>query len=135
MTQITDLGNGTSPESRKLGPLGDRLFRAGLVVGGVGIAAAVAIAAAMDGLDRFLFAWLLNFAFFLSLALGALFMVVLHHLTRAGWSVVIRRLAEGLASTLPLLALLFVPVLLGMKHLYHWSVPALVANDPVLLAK
>ena len=135
MTSVPDVANGTSPESRQLGPLGDRLFRAGLVAGGAGIAAAGAIAVVADGFDRFLFAWLLNFAFFLSLALGALFMVVLHHLTRAGWSVVVRRLAEGLASTLPLLALLFVPVLLGMKHLYHWSVPALVANDPVLLAK
>ncbi len=135
MTSLSNLANAASSENRHLGPLGDRLFRVGLIVGGAGIGVAVAMAAVLDGLDRFLFAWLLNFAFFLSVALGALFMVILHHLTRAGWSVVIRRLAEGLASTLPLLAVLFLPILIGMKHLYHWSVPELVGNDPVLLAK
>ena len=133
-TTPVSLSNG-APEDRQLGPLGERLFRYGLGAGIAGIAVAGALAAATNGLDRFLFAWLVNYAFFLTLALGALFMVVLHHLTRAGWSVVVRRLAEGLASTLPLLALLLLPVLLGMRHLYHWSVPELVAKDPVLMAK
>jgi hypothetical protein len=131
---MTDLEN-QAPEARQLGPLGDRLGRGGLAAGAIGIAAAVVLAAATHGFDRFLFAWLVNFGFYLSLALGALFMVILHHLTRAGWSVVVRRLAEGLAGTFPLLVVLFLPVLLGMKHLYHWSVPELVAKDPVLLAK
>jgi hypothetical protein len=131
----TDLSGGAATEDRRLGPAGDRLVRLGAVAGVAGIGLAAAVAAATNGFDRFLFAWLLNFSFFLTVALGGLFMVVLHHLVRAGWSVVVRRLAEGLASTLPLLALLFVPILLGMKHLFHWSVPALVANDPVLLAK
>ena len=49
----------------------------------------------------FAFAYLTSFAWGLSLALGALFFVILQHLTRAGWSVVVRRLAEGVASTLP----------------------------------
>ena len=51
--------------------------------------------------------------FFLSIALGALFLVMVHHLTDAGWSVATRRVCEHLASLLfPWLAILFVPVVL-----------------------
>ena len=50
--------------------------------------------------------------FYLSLALGALFLVMVHHLTDAGWSVGIRRFCEHIASLLfPWLAILFLPVL------------------------
>ena len=121
-------------EIRQLGALGDRLVRGGIIAGAVGLAASGGIAATM-GVDRFLFAYALNLAFFLSLALGGLFLVVLHHLTRTGWGVVVRRLAEAVASTLPFLALLFLPVLLGVHHLYHWADPAVVAKDPLLQAK
>jgi len=121
-------------EIRQLGALGDRLVRGGIIAGAVGLAASGGLAATM-GVDRFLFAYVLNLAFFLSLALGGLFLVVLHHLTRTGWGVVVRRLAEAVASTLPFLALLFLPVLLGVHHLYHWADPAVVAKDPLLQAK
>ena len=135
MTAPTVPLQGGADEVRLLGPLGGRLVQGGGALGVAGIGAAVLAAAAVDGFDRFLFAWLVSFAFYLSVALGALFMVILHHLTRAGWSVVVRRLAEGLAGTFPLLALLVLPLLFGMRHLYHWSVPEVVAKDPLLLAK
>ena len=51
-------------------------------------------------LGRLLETYLVSFCFFLTLSLGALFFVLLQHLTRAGWSVVVRRLAEGLAGNL-----------------------------------
>ena len=70
---------------------------------------------------EFGFSWLLAFMFFLSIALGSLFLVMVHHLTDAGWSVPIRRVCEHLASLLfPWLALLFLPVLLLGKHVYKW---------------
>jgi hypothetical protein len=49
------------------------------------------------------------FCFFLSLSLGALFFVLLHHLVDASWSVVVRRVAETFATVLPLLLVLFLP--------------------------
>jgi hypothetical protein len=75
------------------------------------------------------FSWLLAFMFYLSLALGALFLVLVHHLTDAGWSVGIRRFCEHLASLLfPWLALLFLPVLLLAPKIYSWlTLPA--TND------
>jgi hypothetical protein len=73
-----------------------------------------------DGAE-FGFAWLLAFMFYYSIALGALFMVMVHHLTSAGWSVGIRRFCEHLASLLfPTLAVFFVPVGLMGPKIYHW---------------
>jgi len=69
----------------------------------------------------FYFSYLVGFFFWLTVALGGLFFVLIHYLTRAGWSVVIRRSAEAIASTLPYFALLFVPVLLGIHQLFPWS--------------
>jgi hypothetical protein len=74
-----------------------------------------------NGGAEFGFAWLLAFMFYYSVALGALFLVLVHHLTDAGWSVGIRRFCEHLASLLRLpLIVLFLPVgLLGPK-IYSW---------------
>lgn len=123
-------------ERRQLGALGDRVWKGSAVVGAVGVAVAVGIAAVTtDGWRRFLFAYLLNFSYLLALALGALFFVILQHLTRAGWSVVVRRLAEGVAAVLPFLAVLAVPVVLGLHQLYHWSHADVVAQDHLLQGK
>jgi hypothetical protein len=70
---------------------------------------------------EFGFSWLLAFMFYYSIALGALFVVMVHHLTDAGWSVGLRRFSEHLASLLfPWLAILFLPVLFFAKNIYLW---------------
>jgi hypothetical protein len=104
-------------------------------VGALGIAASYGLrAAAPEG--QFAFSWLVAYTYFLSIALGALFFVLVQFASRSGWSVVVRRIAEHLMATLPLFALLFVPVLLGMHTLYHhWTDTAVVARDPVLTHK
>ncbi len=88
-----------------------------------------------DGPQRFLQSYLLAFTFFLSLALGALFFVLISHLTRSGWSVTVRRLAEDVAATLWLAAVLFVPIVLGLDQLYEWARADVVAIDVVLQGK
>ena len=66
--------------------------------------------------------------FFLAIALGGLFFVLLQHATKAGWSVNVRRIAEWFASSLPLMAVLSVPILAavlmvhGPNALYPWAV-------------
>jgi len=68
---------------------------------------------------QFAYSWLLSFMFFLSLCLGALFLVIIHHLFDAGWSVPLRRFCEHIASMLfPWLALLFLPIALLAKTIY-----------------
>jgi hypothetical protein len=55
-------------------------------------------------------AWLQAWLFAVSLSLGALFFVIIQHLTRAGWSVVVRRVAECIAANLAWLWLGFLPI-------------------------
>jgi hypothetical protein len=70
---------------------------------------------------EFAYGWLLAFMFFLSLCLGALFLVIAHHLFDAGWSVPIRRFCELIASLLfPWMALLFLPIWFLKKTIYPW---------------
>ena len=108
------------------------------VIGLGGLAVGV-LAGWQSGWEVFFRSYLLNYCFFVSLALGALFFVLLHHLTRAGWSVSVRRLAEFVAATLPLLAVLFlpllVPVVLGLEGVWEWTNKAAVAQDELLQHK
>ena len=70
---------------------------------------------------QFAFSWLLSFMFFLSFGLGALFLVLAHHLFDAGWSVPIRRFCEHIASLLfPCMAFLFLPIVFLAPKLYGW---------------
>jgi hypothetical protein len=76
----------------------------------------------------------------LGLCLGALFFILLQHMTRSGWSITVRRLAEGMAKNLTWLWMLFVPVLvLVLKGdgaiLYQWGDVNLMEHDHMLHAK
>jgi len=123
-------------ETRHLdGALRPALTICGLLAA-LGIAGSLVLAGVGEGgRSHLLETYLVSFAFFLSLSLGALFFVLLQHCTRAGWSVVARRIAEVLAANVWLLALLAVPVVLGMGHLYHWTDAAAAAHDPLLAGK
>ncbi len=86
---------------------------------------------------EFFHGWLFSFFFFFSLCAGALFWVLLHYVTNAGWGVLLRRQAENIASLFPWVALLFLPILWDAfwgHYLYEWTSPAL-AHDRALQAK
>ena len=119
------------PEQATLPP-GHLLARLPVFGGGLAILGIV-LAFALRGSNPrgFAFAWLNAYLFFLSLALGAMFFVLIQHATQAGWSVAVRRIAEVVAGTLPLFALLFVPILLGMGELFPWAQPQ-AAHDALL---
>src|SRR5262249_59468827 len=70
--------------------------------------------------------------YFLTIALGCLFFVLIHTAMAGSWGILVRRVAENAAALLPLFALLFVPVLLNLPSLYHWSQPDAVAHDALL---
>ena len=123
-------------EKVRLGDAAGAITRIAYPVGVLGLVASGVLGFARGAdPERFYLAYLMSFAFFLSLTLGALFFVIIQHLTRAGWSVVLRRLAEGVAANATLMALLFVPLLFGMGSLYEWMVPEVVAHDHLLQAK
>src|ERR1019366_4268262 len=76
---------------------------------------------ALVDLRQFGYSWLLAFMFYLSLVLGAAFLVMMHHLFDASWSVGIRRLCEHLACLVfPWMALFFLPIALLAPKIYPW---------------
>ena len=92
-----------------------------------------------NGMEKFAFSYLQSTFFFLSISLGALFFVMIQQLTRAGWSVVLRRLSEFISMGVVPLTVLVLPIvvitLAGNDILYQWANPELVAKDPLLPAK
>jgi hypothetical protein len=73
--------------------------------------------------------------FWLGLSLGCFAVAIIHHLTGGQWGNATRRFLEAGFMTLPLMALLFVPIFFGLTHLYPWARPETVAADKVLLLK
>ena len=132
MTQAS----GITTEARRLDPVYPLWLGVGAALAAVGVGGAAALAAAQaHGWERLLETYLVSFSLFLALTLGALFFVMLQHITRAGWSVVVRRIAEALACNVWLMAALALPIVLGMGHLYHWSHSDAAAGDPILAGK
>lgn len=76
----------------------------------------------VTGLKQFAYSYLTAFMFFLSICLGSLFLVILHHLMDANWSVPIRRFLEHIACLLfPWMLILFIPILmLAKSQIYPW---------------
>jgi hypothetical protein len=70
------------------------------------------------------FSYLTAWAYAVSIALGALIFLMIGHATNARWAIVFRRLTEAVVSSLPLLAILFVPIALSLDHLYPWVDPS-----------
>lgn len=128
------------PDKLQLGPIALRLKGLGLTGGVVCLVLALVMGLARgDEMRRFFHAYLLAFTYFLSLALGGLFFVILHHLVGATWSTVVRRLAEIVTGAFPMLFVLMLgialPLLFGNESLYLWMNHDVVANDHVLHAK
>jgi hypothetical protein len=109
--------------------LGPRVFGISALVGVIGLAAAVGLGLAQgDGLKHFGFSYLVNYAFFLSISLGALFFIPIMYVTKASWNVVLRRVAEVMAAVMPLLAVLAVPVIFFAGQIYGWTDPEVAAS-------
>jgi hypothetical protein len=102
-----------------------------LVVGAVALLAcgAAAVFGSVDAILRsYLFAWV----FWVGIAVGSLGVLMLHHLVGGAWGEVIRRPAEAAAMTLPLLAVLFIPIAFGLHPLFPWARADEVAQDALL---
>src|SRR5438034_11804124 len=70
----------------------------------------------------FFVAYLFGHFFFLSLSLGSLGLLMIHHLTAGDWGYAVRRFLESAVGNLPLLALLFLPIFFGLRYLYPWII-------------
>ncbi len=109
------------------------LGRIALIAGVLGLVLS-AVGLTMDR-AAFFQAYLIAFTYFTTIALGGLFFVLIHFLTGAVWSVVVRRIAENLASLLPVMALFSLPLYFGIHDLFDWSHAEHVAHDEILSRK
>jgi hypothetical protein len=75
--------------------------------------------------DEFYRAYLLGFMCWLGVALGSMAIVMIRHLTGGGWGTVIRRILGAAMRTLPVLAILFIPIIIavGQHRIYPWAMP------------
>ncbi|HZS08776.1 MAG TPA: hypothetical protein VFD58_28330 [Blastocatellia bacterium] len=104
-----------------------------LIAGAAGLLAC--LAGAFFRPAQFFHSWLTGFVFVTGITLGCLALVMLQHLTGGAWGLVIRRLLESATRTLPLVALMFLPLLLGLHRLYAWARPEEVAGNAALAHK
>jgi hypothetical protein len=103
------------------------------------LAALISIVACIAGYiqdpDRFFRSYLVAFAFVSAIGLASFFFVMVQYLTGSAWSVVLRRIMENIMVTLPVGALLFLPIAFGLSRVYPWTNPAVVAASEALRAK
>ena len=110
-----------------------RLQRWGLVAGFWGLL--LGVVGAFFNIDQFLRSWLVGFLFCMGLSMGSLALLMMQHMTGGQWGLVSRRVCEAATRNLPFVALMFVPVLLGMPRLYEWARPGAAATDHVIQMK
>jgi hypothetical protein len=118
--------NWTPPESLK--GIASRAW----IVGGLGAVASL-VGAFVDR-DQFFQSYLVAWLFWIAVTLGCLGIMMLHHMSRGGWGLMIRRTLEAAGRTLPVMTVLFIPILLGLEALYPWARPE-AANDPLIQHK
>src|SRR5579871_4448052 len=112
-----------------LRPQMDRMQRNALIIGIIGCLALLI----QLFLDHKLFfrSYLFAFIFWSGLTLGCLGIYLLHNVVGGNWGVVIRRFLESGMRTLPLVALMIIPILLGIPSLYSWTA-GVTSNDPTI---
>lgn len=84
---------------------------------------------------QFFPSYLVAFFFGTGIAMGAALFTMIQHLTGSAWSVPLRRLMENVMMSMPVLALLFLPVAFGLHELYEWSHPGIMETDALLKKK
>ena len=94
-----------------------------VTLGAAALGAAVSTLGFFVAREQFFQSYLVAFVFWLSISLGSLGLLCLQHMTQGAWGLVPRRINEAAAGGFPLLAVLFIPVWIGMGDLFHWVHP------------
>ncbi len=114
--------------TEQIGQLGSR----SLLIGGVG--ALLALVGFFVSGETFMTSYLIAYIFWISLTLGSLGVLMVHHLSGGAWGMAGRRIWEAGTRTLPLMALLFLPIAFNLDTLYAWARPE-AADDHILHLK
>jgi hypothetical protein len=112
-----------------------RYQRPFLLAGGAGLLFATLGALLLRDWTAFLQAYLVGYLFCLGITLGCLALGMVHQLSGGAWGVVLRRPIGAAARVLPVLTVLFLPIVFGMGRLYIWTHADVVAADEALRHK
>jgi hypothetical protein len=111
----------------------DTLQKVGLGLGLIGVIG-LAVGFASDH-AQFYKSYLLAYVFVIGIPLGSLALLMIHHLSGGRWSLALRRTFEASSRTIPMMAVLFLPIVLGLHDLYEWSHADVVASDAIIRHK
>jgi hypothetical protein len=109
-------------------------YRSRFLITGL-VALALCLIGAIFSPQQFFQSYLFAYMFWIGLVLGCLAILMMQYLTGGGWGIILRRVLESATGTLPLMVLLFIPLLFGLHRLYIWTHSEVVANDPLLQHK
>ena len=110
------------------------LQRLGMGVALLGVVGTI-VGFLMYGQERFFQAYLVAYTFVFGIVLGSMALLMVQHLSGGAWGIVIRRPLEAAVRTMPIMALLYLPIAFGVHDLYHWAHPDVVSGDAVLQQK
>jgi hypothetical protein len=141
---MTALTKSLHPDEKiKAGKLGSSLTKAGMgvAIAFLGISIILTLFSSADTNSghaskwaRFLHAYVIGWSYIFSICVGALWLVMLHHLARGRWATVVRRVAEAMSCAFPIVFVaglgFIIPLLAGYEDLYYWNHPD--AHDAVL---
>jgi hypothetical protein len=96
------------------------------------MASVVALYVALKNPTVFFRGYLVSYMDWLGICLGSMAIVMVRHMTGGGWGTVIRRVLGASMRTLPLLILLFIPMLFAVPRLYPWAMPLPSIPDPAI---
>jgi hypothetical protein len=110
-------------------PIVKKIGQRSLVIGIVFALGSVALAFTRP--DEFYRGYLLGFMCWLGVSLGSMAIIMIRHLTGGGWGTVIRRILGAAMRTLPLLAVLFIPMIIAVAQhqVYPWAMPLSAVQD------
>ena len=82
--------------------------------------------------EQFFTSYLMAYMLALGLTMGALAFTMIHQLSGGAWGVITRQSLGAATRVIPVLTVLFLPIIAGMHHLYEWTHADVVAADPLL---
>jgi hypothetical protein len=85
--------------------------------------------------EQFYTSYLIGYLLVLGVTLGSLGLLMMHQLSGGAWGVVSRQALGAASRVLPYLTILFIPIIVGMPHLYEWTHADVVSADPILQGK
>jgi hypothetical protein len=110
-------------------PVIDRAQRGAMMVAAIGLIATVALG--FHDWTQFFHSYLFAFVYWMTFAMGPLGFLQLHHMTGGKWGLPLRRILEAGTRTIPVMLVLFLPLLAGIKRLYPWAAdPSILGNEP-----